>query len=481
MCQEDTDMAEERNIRAGLKNEISPEALSILKAVLDRNEYGRCEEMPVIPSIAEIILLLIWRRVKGYTYCDLYPPVQKKLPFHPVYAEAFACSHPHAYRLWLLFWLGQPVESRNLEMEIKTGELEALIAGNIVKKQGDSLLSRHYVTPFSNLYLLSSFPQQDESAETRVYLAAESLFFAGTLQKRLSGKLCESGLDVGTGSGIQALVLSQFCRKVVGVDINPKAVKIARTNALLNQKENVEFIISDAFRGLGCRKFDVIVSNPPYVFLPESRKKELWAYGGEDYGTEIPMKILEGVDEHLRPGGTFHMTAVSPVIDGTDIFLDRLREKFSTWSYSFTYTVYDVTRNFPDEALYRRHGIQKCCDILLEAERAAAFKLSVKTRTEFKRILELASSPRKLFFEILRYFHHRNIRKRYQRQEQLFARAMKKLGEQDYERAERSFYRVLEINPHHYKSHYQLAMLFRAAGRLQEAEYHLFAIPDLST
>lgn len=471
-------MAEERSIKAGLGNEISPEALSVLKNVLDRNGYSGCEEIPVIPSIAEIIMLLLRRLMAGYTIRSACPPVEKILPFHPVYAESFAHSHPHAYRLWLLFWLGQTLESRDLEEEIKEGELESLIAGNLIRKHGSTLRSCHYVTPLGSLYLLSSFPEQDENAETRVYLAAESLFFAGLLKKRLSGKRFGSGLDVGTGSGIQAMVLSQFCEKVVGVDINPKAVKIARSNALLNQLDNVEFTISDAFRGLGNRKFDVIVSNPPYVFLPESRKKELWAYGGSDYGTEIPMKILEGVDEHLNDGGTFHMIAVSPVIDGEDFFLSRLCDKFSRWDYSFTYTVYDITCDFPDQDLYRRHGVQKCCDILVEAERADSFKLSVKRRTEYQRILELASSPGRLFFEILRYFHQRYQKKSQERQRQLFARAMKKLDEHNYERAERNFYRVLEINSSHYQSHYQLAVLFKTQGRLKEAEHHILAIPD---
>jgi len=468
----------DRSIRAGAGSGISPEALSALKELLDRNEYFRCEEMPVLPSIAEIVMMMARRLISGQAHNSPYPPIERRLPFHPVYAEAFACSHPHAYRLWLLFWLGQSVERRELEMAARQDEIEMLVSGNLLRRQGDRLLSRHYITPLSGLYLMSSFPEQDENAETRVYLAAESLFFAGLLMKRLAGKRFESGLDVGTGSGIQAMVLSRFCDRVLGVDINPKAVRTARNNALLNGKDGVEFVISDTYRGIGSRKFDIIVSNPPYVFLPESRRKELWAYGGSDYGTEIPMTILQGVDEHLNEGGTFHMIAVSPVIGGRDFFLDRLREKFSTWSYSFTYTVCDVTSDFPDAGLYREHGIEKCCDILVEAERADSFSLTVKRRTEIHRILELASSPRRLLFEAFRYLHRLNVKRSAERQEQLFARAMRKLSEHNYERAERNFHRVLELNPRHYKSHYQLAMLYQTQGRLREAEYHLLAIPE---
>lgn len=73
-----------------------------------------------------------------------------------------------------------------------------------------------------------------------------------------------SVLDIGTGSGCIAITLKKEvdCR-VVGVDISNKAIEIARENANNNAVE-IDFIVSDVFSNVNDR-FDVIVSNPPYI------------------------------------------------------------------------------------------------------------------------------------------------------------------------------------------------------------------------
>ncbi len=78
-------------------------------------------------------------------------------------------------------------------------------------------------------------------------------------------------LDIGTGSGAISISLAKELpnSKILGLDISNKAIELANENKILNQVENVEFIISDLFQNIQGKKFDLIVSNPPYISLKE--------------------------------------------------------------------------------------------------------------------------------------------------------------------------------------------------------------------
>jgi release factor glutamine methyltransferase len=73
-------------------------------------------------------------------------------------------------------------------------------------------------------------------------------------------------LDLGTGSGIGAIVAARKARSVVATDINPQAVRCARINALLNGVEQqVEVRCGNLFEPVrGDERFDVVLFNPPY-------------------------------------------------------------------------------------------------------------------------------------------------------------------------------------------------------------------------
>lgn len=101
----------------------------------------------------------------------------------------------------------------------------------------------------------------------QVYEPAEDTFL---LSENLAVK--EGGdiaLDMGTGTGIIALLMARKARWVLGVDINPIAVELAKENARINGITNVEFRLSDLFDNVS-GKFDVITFNAPY--LPASLK-----------------------------------------------------------------------------------------------------------------------------------------------------------------------------------------------------------------
>ncbi len=78
----------------------------------------------------------------------------------------------------------------------------------------------------------------------------------------------ESGnlLDIGTGSGCISIVLKKKLESIniTAIDISVKALETAKDNARLN-KANINFLLKDVFKFNYKNKFDIIVSNPPYI------------------------------------------------------------------------------------------------------------------------------------------------------------------------------------------------------------------------
>lgn len=118
-------------------------------------------------------------------------------------------------------------------------------------------------------------------------------------------------LDIGTGTGAIALSLGKNIKNsfVTGSDIENKALSLARENKEITNVSNVDFINSDLFDNID-GKFDLIISNPPYINKEDYEKleKELYfepksaLYGGED-GLIFYKKIIKQAPAYLNDGG----------------------------------------------------------------------------------------------------------------------------------------------------------------------------------
>jgi release factor glutamine methyltransferase len=88
------------------------------------------------------------------------------------------------------------------------------------------------------------------------------------LAQTLGPDACASGarvLDLGTGSGIGAVVAARYAAQVIATDINPEASRCARVNALaLHLEDRIEVRVGDLFEPVRGERFDLILFNPPY-------------------------------------------------------------------------------------------------------------------------------------------------------------------------------------------------------------------------
>lgn len=121
-------------------------------------------------------------------------------------------------------------------------------------------------------------------------------------------------VDLGTGSGIVAILIARLCpgAEVTAVDVSAAALDVARANAA-RHGVSVRFVEGDWFAPLGDKSFDLVVSNPPYVVegdphlllngLPFEPPHALTdgVAGGD--GLACIRRIIDRASRHLQRGG----------------------------------------------------------------------------------------------------------------------------------------------------------------------------------
>ena len=120
-----------------------------------------------------------------------------------------------------------------------------------------------------------------------------------------------AALDLCTGSGAIAVTLKHVCPKaqVTACDLSPDALQLAHENALANGAE-VRFLMGDLWEPVRDMRFDLILSNPPYIptvdcntLQGEVMQEPRMALDGGEDGLDFYRRIAQEAAKHLNPGG----------------------------------------------------------------------------------------------------------------------------------------------------------------------------------
>lgn len=130
----------------------------------------------------------------------------------------------------------------------------------------------------------------------------DSEFLAQYVATHARGKT----LDLGTGSGIQAITAAnnEKVTEIIAADKNPLAVKELRAKLYSSHEDNlkkIQVVETDFFSNLSKEKFDTILCNPPY--LPDDERLQDIALDGGEQGHEWTIRFLEESKDYLAPNG----------------------------------------------------------------------------------------------------------------------------------------------------------------------------------
>jgi hypothetical protein len=230
-------------------------------------------------------------------------------------------------RLWLL---QRPVERRSLNAALP-GLVPALSEAGIITAAGADHIRagidvRPYAADDTDLWIVSDLTPGLDTLVTPTrpdfvlgVSAASTTLAQLTIRRRV-----RSALDLGTGCGVQSLHLANHCGRIVATDLNPRALELARLTLALNGVE-AELRHGSLYEPVAGGRFDLVVSNPPYVMAPPRPEGERLTYReGDREGDQLVEHLVRHAGDVLAEDGVLQLLANWAHVEGQD-WADRLR------------------------------------------------------------------------------------------------------------------------------------------------------------
>jgi methylase of polypeptide subunit release factors len=249
-------------------------ALSSLRAVLERAGYT-ADAIRESTSIGDVLSFPELRSVAQLAYLER------------------EVDDPLA-TLIAMFALGADAPRTRLEKAAPELDLDELERLEVVRREGDRLAPVLRIDEFDGLHL---FSDNDVTRPEYVMGMSPSTTLTAVYTPRPA---VGTALDVGTGSGVHALLAARHADRVVATDISRRALRITRLNAALNGLDNVETREGSFLEPVEGERFDLIVTNPPYVISPDT--SFLFRDAGKQRDS-LCRTLLAELPRHLKDGG----------------------------------------------------------------------------------------------------------------------------------------------------------------------------------
>ncbi|GAA3574828.1 class I SAM-dependent methyltransferase [Microlunatus spumicola] len=213
-------------------------------------------------------------------------------------------------RLWLL---QDRVPRRDLDRALP-GLVPDLITAGILEADDDTAVALVDLRPYASDDGASGWIASDltPGLDTRVtpmradfVLGVSSA--SSTLAQLTVRRPVNRAIDLGTGCGVQSLHLARHAREVVATDLNPRALVLARLTADLNGVA-VDLREGDLYEPVAGERFDLVVTNPPYVLSPPTGERLTYREGTRRSDGLVEAVVRQGAD-HLAEGGVLQVLA----------------------------------------------------------------------------------------------------------------------------------------------------------------------------
>ncbi|WP_122222430.1 class I SAM-dependent methyltransferase [Pseudomonas syringae group genomosp. 3] len=225
------------------------------------------------------------------------------------------------------------------EFMLPVSEAQGLLDAGVLERSEDGLKSRVRFSSLNDLLLVhSAFPTTDEDS---VFFGPDTYRFAQSISRHLQDTAhpISRAVDIGCGTGAGGLLIgvARPDAHVYAVDINPKALHFAETNAAVADLRNVQCCQSDILSGV-TGNFDLIVANPPYM---KDSKRRAYRHGGDALGADLSVRILRESVDRLTPGGSLVLYTGVAMIGDHDPFFDAVRSDIDHPALAWTYRELD--------------------------------------------------------------------------------------------------------------------------------------------